>query len=161
MTASRDALILGLGNRLMSDDAAGPLVIKRLASLAPDGTRMLDGGTLGIALLPEIEASEALIVVDAAELGASPGAVAVFHGADMDRMLGGVKKTAHEIALSDLIAAAKLTGACPPQRALVAVQPETIALGLEPSQCVASAIPQMVAEILLILERWRSEARAA
>lgn len=161
MTVSGDVLILGLGNRLMSDDAAGPLVTDHVAALGLDGARVVDGGTLGMALLPEIEASDALIVIDAAEFDAAPGAVAVFEGRDMEGMLRGVKKTAHEVALSDLIGAAMLSGSCPGRRALVAVRPRDIALGLDPSPPVAAAIPKMVTEVLSILERWREEAQAA
>ena len=161
MPPSRDVLILGLGNRLMSDDAAGPLVVERLMQDCPPGARVLDGGTCGMALLPEIEASGGFIAVDAASLDAAPGTVAIFEGRGMDRMLGGVKKTAHEVALSDLIGAAMLSGSCPARRALVAVQPQTIALGLEPTPPVAAAIPEMIAAILSILERWRGKAQVA
>jgi hydrogenase maturation protease len=158
---SREVLILGLGNRLMSDDAAGLLAVKRLAEIKPSGTRVLDGGTVGMALLPEIEASAALIAVDAASFGAAPGTVATFEGSEMDRMLTGVKKTAHEVALSDLIGAALLSGSCPARRALVAVQPQAIALGLEPTPAVAAAIPDMISVVLSILKRWSGEAQAA
>ncbi len=161
MSVSRDVLILGLGNRLMSDDAAGPLVIERMVAMRPDGARLLDGGTVGMALLPEIQASEAFIAVDAASFDAAPGTVATFEGRDMDRMLAGNKKTAHEVALSDLIGAATLSGSCPARRALVAVQPEVVALGLEPSPCVAAAIPEMIEAVLAVLKRWAEEARAA
>jgi len=160
MSTSGDVLILGLGNRLMSDDAAGVLVIERLAEMDPAGARVLDGGTLGMALLPEIQASNGVIAVDAAWFDAAPGAVAVFEGREMERMLGGVKKTAHEVALSDLIGAAMISGTCPARRALVAVQPQMVALGLEPTAPVAAAIPEMVTAVLAILERWRGEAQA-
>jgi hydrogenase maturation protease len=78
----------------------------------------------------------------------------------MERILGGVKKTAHEVALSDLIGAAMISGTCPARRALVAVQPRMVALGLEPTPPVAAAIPEMVAAVLAILERWRGEPQA-
>ena len=160
MSTSGDVLILGLGNRLMSDDAAGPLVIERLAEIGPVGARVLDGGTLGMALLPEIQASDGVIAVDAAWFGAPAGVVAVFEGREMEHMLGGVKKTAHEVALSDLIGAAMISGTCPARRALVAVQPQIVALGLEPTPPIAAAIPEMVAAVLSILDRWRREAQA-
>ena len=52
-------LVLGLGNRLMGDDAVGPNVVDALAAEddAPDGVSWRDGGTMGLALLPEIEAA--------------------------------------------------------------------------------------------------------
>lgn len=148
--ADRDrprCLVLGIGNRLLQDDAAGPLVIDQLASLAPPGVRLLDGGTMGLSLLPEIEACAALIVVDAARVQAEPGTVRVFEGEAMDAQAMGRKQTVHEVALADLLGAAALQGMLPSRRALVAVEPASTALGLAPTPAVQAALPQMVARV--------------
>ena len=155
--AVRTALILGLGNRLLADDAAGPLVIDLLENDIPDDVVLCDGGTAGLNLLPEIEDCCALIAVDAARFGEDAGTVRTFEGEEMDRQMAGLKSTAHEVALADLISAAKLMGACPEQRALVAVEPENIGIGLEPTPAVARAIPEMAAAVRNILNRWRME----
>lgn len=149
-------LVLGLGNRLLSDDAAGPLVIDQLsgnlASQAHISVR--DGGTLGLSLLPEIEDCEMLLAVDAARFGAAPGTVRVFENADMDAQMFGRKRSAHEVALADLMAAAALQGKLPAKRALVAVEPASTAVGLEPTVAVQAALPGMCAEVHQLLQRW-------
>ena len=157
----RRALVLGLGNRLMADDAAGPLVIEGLQTTPLENVRLCDGGTAGMNLLPEIEDCDAIIAVDAARFGAEPGTVRVFEGEAMDRQMMGRKNTAHEVALSDLMAAAMLMDACPAQRALVAVEPAEIRLGLEPTPPVADAIPDMVDAVLALLARWNAEVTAS
>ncbi len=154
------SLILGLGNRLMTDDAAGPLVIDALTALTPAGARVCDGGTVGLSLLPDIEACEEFIAVDAAYMGAAPGTVRVFENDDMDRQLGGKKHSAHEVALADLMSSALLLGALPARRALVAVQPDVVAVGLGPTPPVSQAIPHMAEAVLALLARWRSGAHA-
>ncbi len=154
-------LILGLGNRLMRDDAAGPLVVDRLAAGGITGARLCDGGTIGMALLPEIESCAALIAVDAAHFSASPGAVRVFEGAAMDRQLGTKKFSAHDVALCDLIGAAAIRGTCPARRALVGVQPAEVALGMEPTPAVAAALDEMTARVLELAARWQAEVAAA
>ena len=148
-------LVLGLGNRLLRDDAAGPLAVERLAA-SPAATRAVfrDGGTIGLHLLPEIEEAGAFIAIDAAAFGASPGTVRVFEGAEMDRQLGGRKRSAHEVALFDLMATALLNERLPPRRALVAVEPQSTELGLEPTPAVAASIPQLCAEVQSLLQRW-------
>ncbi len=148
--------VLGIGNRLLSDDGIGPAVIDRLAnSPARQGNAIYrDGGTIGLALLPEIENASALIAIDAAELNAPPGTMRIFEAEAMDAPLSGRKRTVHEVALSDLLCAAALIGALPMRRALVAIQPGTIEWGTSPSPAVADAIPAACAAVIELVERW-------
>jgi len=153
-------LVLGLGNALLTDDGIGLHVI---AALDRDNGRrsdgsvvVLDGGTLGLALLPEIEAATALIVVDAANFGGAPGDVRVFDADAMDVQLGVAKSSAHELALADLIGAARLSGSLPGRRALVGIAPSSVEWGLEPTPEVAASIPVACAKIEGIIERWAS-----
>lgn len=157
MPVQGEILVLGLGNSLMTDDAAGPIVISRLAAEDWPGTSLRDGGTMGMSLLPEIEDCSAFIAIDAACFGAEPGSVRVFEGADMDAQLTGNKKTAHEVALSDLMSAAALQGLAPQRRALVAVQPETVGWGLEPTPAVAAALPAMLDAVKDLIRRWQAQ----
>ena len=151
-------LVLGLGNALLTDDGIGLHVI---AALDRDNGRrsdgsvvVLDGGTLGLALLPEIEAATALIVVDAANFGGAPGDVRVFDADAMDVQLSVTKTSAHELALADLVGAARLSGSLPGRRALVGIAPSSVEWGLEPTPEVAASIPVACAKIEGIIERW-------
>jgi hydrogenase maturation protease len=148
-------LVLGLGNRLLGDDAAGPLAVDTLVADAAAGVQYCDGGTIGLALLPAIEDAGALIAIDAARFGAEPGTVRVFEGDAMDRQLGGRKSSAHEVALADLIAAAAFSGRLPRRRALVAVEPASTELGLAPTAPVQAALPRLCHEVRDLLERWQ------
>ncbi len=73
-------LVLGIGNVLLRDDGVGVQVVRELEGrvergeleLPPD-TELLDGGTLGLDLLPRISDARALLLVDAIDLRASPG----------------------------------------------------------------------------------------
>jgi hydrogenase maturation protease len=148
-------LVLGLGNRLLSDDAAGPLAVDALVAHGPAGVQYCDGGTIGLALLPAIEDAGALIAIDAARFGAEPGTVRVFEGDAMDRQLGGRKASAHELALADLMAAAAFSGRLPGRRALVAVEPASTDLGLAPTATVQAALPRLCDEVRDLLQRWQ------
>lgn len=155
MDAGVEVLVLGLGNRLLRDDAAGPLAVDLLlASPSEHRAVFRDGGTIGLSLLPEIEQASDFIAVDAASFGAVPGTVRVFEGLAMDAQLGGRKRSAHEVALFDLMATALLNDRLPRRRALVAVEPASTALGPEPTPAVAAAIPQMCAAVNTLLAKW-------
>lgn len=157
---SRPTLILGIGNTLLSDDGIGvhvAMAVEAAAQQSARPVRVRDGGTIGLSLLAEIEPGAALIAVDAMELHAPPGTMRVFIGPDMDRQLRGTKRSAHEVALADLMQAAAFSGIGPAQRALVAIQPEVTTWGLSPTPAVAAAIPGAVAAILTLLEGWQDE----
>lgn len=152
-------LVIGLGNTLLSDDGVGVHVVNQLNCEADHsaGVTLRDGGTIGLALLPQIEDAGSLIMVDAAEIAEEPGTVRVFEGAAMDRQLSGPKRTAHEVAASDLLSAAALNGCRPERRALVAIQPASICWGLEPTEAVRNGISAACEAVNSLIERWQHE----
>jgi hydrogenase maturation protease len=150
-------LVLGIGNVLLGDEGAGVHAMRELEKdCRVSGVRFVDGGTLSFTLAGLIESSSALIVIDAAEMKASPGSVALFEGARMDEFLGsGRKRSVHEVSLLDLMALAALTGRLPDRRALIGIQPLTIDWSESPSRTVAEALPGACACARELIERWQ------
>lgn len=164
MTASPRTLLLGLGNVLLRDDGAGVHVLQQLAGVETDlpyGSRIVrrDGGTLGLALLTEFDHIDALIAIDAMQLDAPAGVVRAFIGAEMDRVLGGRRASVHQVALADLMGAARLLDCAPERRALIGIQPATTQWGWGPSAAVEAAIPAACAEVRALLEEWNRARR--
>lgn len=153
---SKKVLVLGLGNAVLSDDGVGVHVIREMASRPGFDADVVfqDGGTVGLGLLPGIAQSDALIVVDAAELHAPTGTVRVFEGAEMDAQVSRSKGSVHEIAFSDLMTAAAISGTRPPLRALVAIQPRDIGWGTEPTPDVAAAVPVACGLVEELIQKW-------
>ena len=160
-------LVMGVGNTLLQDDGIGVHVAESLragqladrASFDPP-LDIIDGGTIGLSLLPDIEDAEAVIVVDASEIGDRPGAMRVFRDREIDVQISGKRRTVHEVALADLFSAAAIRGRCPARRALVAIQPASTELGLEPTTDVRAAIAGACTAIRALAEQWRQEAAA-
>ena len=73
MTATpntKKVLVMGVGNTLLQDDGIGVHVTESLkASYSTQDIDILDGGTIGLSLLPEIEDADAVIIIDASEIG--------------------------------------------------------------------------------------------
>jgi hydrogenase maturation protease len=157
-TANRKVLVIGVGNSLLQDDGVGVHVAGALSASGDEEFEIVDGGTLGLSLLPAVEDAHAVIVVDASELQAEPGTVRVFHGGEIDRHLSGKRRTVHEVALADLFSAAAIRGRCPPRRALVAIQPACTDWGLQTTAAVTAAIPSACAAIRAVALHWRQEA---
>lgn len=151
-------LALGLGNILLSDEAVGVRVIEALArspQTAALGLRPLDGGTMGLSLLVELEDAGAMIVIDAAALGEAPGAVKVFVGQAMDHFLRRRGRSPHDIGLDDLLDGLRLRSALPERRALVGIEPRSLTVGDELTPEVAAAVPGAVSAVIDVAQHWR------
>lgn len=158
-------LILGIGNTLLTDEGVGVHVLQALeAALATEqpplgNLTLLDGGTLSFTLAGPIEEADALVVVDAANIKAAPGAWRLLEGEAMDAfLLGNRKSSVHEVGLTDLRAIALLAGHWPQRRAMLAIQPHYVDWGEQPSPAVAAAIPSVCTAILQVLRNWRDGA---
>ena len=151
-------VVLGLGNSLLRDEGVGVVAMNVLRAQhgESEGLAFVDGGTLSFTLAGIIAETEALIVLDAAELGEAPGSVRCWIGEAMDRYLGSSRqRSVHEVALLDLMALALLEDRLPQRRALIAVQPATIAWGETLSPAVAAAVATMCEQASALIERWR------
>lgn len=150
-------LVLGIGNTLLADEGVGIAAMHELE--ARFGSRgdieFLDGGTLSFTLAVPISACDALLVIDAAELGGVPGTVRSFEGEEMDRFLGENRKcSVHEVGLLDLMSISLLTGHWPQRRALIGVQPAVIDWGEDLTPEVAAALPEVIDCSSEIIERF-------
>jgi hydrogenase maturation protease len=154
--AASVALVLGFGNVLLSDDGAGVRLVEQLRSaVAPDVAEFVDGGTLSFSLLPYIEATESLLVIDAADLGATAGSVGLFEGSSMDEFLSSARRrTVHEVGLIDLLDMARLQGCLPRRRALLCIQPSRIDWSEALSTPVLEALPEAARQAQALLQRW-------
>ena len=142
-------VVLGIGNLLRGDDGIGVHVVRALeARLASGGLdlppiELVDAGTTGLALLPRIHGSRALLLVDALDLGAVPGTVLVLRGSEIPGMAAGTEAF-RRAGPEDLLASARLAGVLPAAVALVGIQPLGIDAGLDLSPPVRAALPVAV-----------------
>jgi hydrogenase maturation protease len=151
-------LVLGIGNTLLTDEGVGVHVLQALESELADfsDVSLLDGGTLSFTLAGPIEEADALIVVDAANIKTKPGEWALLKGEEMDAFLMSNRKaTVHEVGLTDLRAIAILAGHWPEKRAMLAIQPDVIDWGEQPTPAVAAAIPPVCTAIKELIREWQ------
>src|SRR3974377_1575910 len=136
-------LVLGLGNLLLSDDAAGLQLEAALAAErgASDQVEFVDGGTQGLALLHYLSNRRAGLVLDAGGLGAEPGSVHVLRGPAIDGLRVRRSTTPHEGNALELLATARFLGDDAGGGVVVGGEPAHIATGIGVSPRVAAALP--------------------
>ncbi len=155
-------LVLGLGNTVMTDDGVGVRAVELLQQryVFPDGVIVLDGGTLGLDLLPHLEEVERLLIIDALEMDAAPGAVFRLEGDEVPRAFEG-KLSVHQMGVQDLLAVAELQGYLPAELVVWGVQPASIQMSLDLTPPVAAALEEVVAGVVGELRRWGIELQRA
>lgn len=144
-------VVLGLGNVLCTDDGVGPAAVSRLWREwePPSEVSVVDGGTLGMALMPLLETVGEAILVDAVAVdGQRPGSRVRLEGEDIPSAVLH-RLSPHQIGVADLLDGLRLLGRTPPRLVLLGLVPESLGLGLEPTPTVAAAIPCLVDDIVV------------
>jgi hydrogenase maturation protease len=147
---------LGFGNILLGDDGAGVQLVERLRTeFAASAYEFVDGGTMSFTLMPHVEGSNAMLVIDAAEFGEPAGATMLLEDEAMDRFLKGARRrTVHEVGLVDLLDMARLRDCLPRRRALLCIQPAVIDWSEALSPPVAAALDRASSQARALLARW-------
>jgi len=148
-------LVLGLGNTIMTDDGFGVEVVTRLSSryYFQGSVQLLDGGTLGLDLLPYLEEVESLLIIDALDMRDEPGKIFRLEGEEVPRAFSS-KLSVHQMGLQDLLAVAELQGHVPRNLVVWGVQPESIEMGTELTATLAAAVEPVVSRVLEELQGW-------
>jgi len=80
-------LVIGCGNLLRGDDAAGPVLVRRLWERGlPEGVRCADGGTGGMDVAFQMRGVPEVILVDACSSGSEPGATFELPGHEVENL---------------------------------------------------------------------------
>ena len=144
MSGRVELLVLGLGNPLCGDDGAGIAAVARLVEgwSAPEGTVVLDGGTLGLSLLPYLGSAQG------DPRGCRPRRRAAGHPLPpaTERTSPRLRRklSPHQVGVADLLDSVRLLGGYPEAFVLVGVVPAQLELSLERSPAVAARIDDLV-----------------
>ena len=142
-------LILGLGNVLLGDDGVGAAAIARLLEgyRVPQGARVLDGGTLGLSLLPYLQEAETVMLVDAIRSDAPPGSLVRLDG-DQVAPAVATRLSPHQVGVADLLDCARWLDQYPARLVLHGIVPESMELTLGLSPAVARTMPDLVQQVV-------------
>jgi hydrogenase maturation protease len=148
-------LVLGIGNSLMNDDAVGVTAIEELQAryTFPAGVTVVDGGTLGLDLLPMLEGVKKLLIIDAIDMGAKPGDLFRLAGEEVPRAFAS-KLSVHQMGVQDLLAVAELQGHVPEELVVWGVQPGSIEMEMRLTPAVSAALSPLLDGVARELTGW-------
>lgn len=148
-------LVLGIGNLVMGDDGVGVMVAQRLQQeyRFADNVEIMDGGTLGLDLLPMLENVTNLIMIDAVETGKKAGTCVRLYGEELPIALE-TKVSPHQMGLKDLLAVSELMGHSPREMVLIGVQPGSIEMEIGLTPEVEAQLETLISNVLDELANW-------
>jgi hydrogenase maturation protease len=149
MSERTSLLVLGLGNVLLADDGVGSAAVTELRDRFEPcaGVRVLDGGTLGLALLPYLDEADMVILVDAIRADAPPGSLVRLEGDDVAPAVA-TRLSPHQVGVADLLDGARWLDRYPARVILLGLVPQSIELAVGLTPDVARALPALVARIV-------------
>lgn len=149
-----ELLVLGLGNLLCEDDGVGVAAVARIQKRfeAPAGVEVLDGGTLGLALLPRLQEARKVILVDAIAADAPPGSPVRLEGEEVAHAVMH-RLSPHQVGVADLLDGARILGDAPERIVLLGVVPASFELSIERTPEVEAAIPDLVNRVVAEAEK--------
>lgn len=140
-------IVMGLGNTLNTDEGLGVHALKlleaRLAQRAPD-VEFLDGGALGLNLLPWVEEASHLLVLDSMVSRYSlPGTVMEL-AKDEIPLYRNIKMSDHQITFQEVLGIAKFRDLFPEYLHLVGAQPVDLSIGVGLSPQIEAVLPELL-----------------
>lgn len=154
-------VVIGLGNPLMGDDGLGLAMLARLEERwhVPDEVELVDGGTWGMQLLPTIEGTTRLLLLDAVRTGAPAGTPVVLGRDQIPRYLS-MKLSPHQLDLRETLAVAELRGTLPGELVAIGMEPDRIELSDVLSPLLAVRLDEVVDAAVRLLASWGYRCRA-
>jgi hydrogenase maturation protease len=147
--------ILGIGNVLLMDEGVGVHIINKLREeyKFPKYVKLIDGGTMGLDLLPFFEGNDKVLIIDAVDFKKDPGTIDSLTGDEIPRFLSS-KLSVHQIGLPDMLFAAKLMGITPSEMCLIGIQPKSMEFGTELSEEVRAQMGALLERVFQKLKEW-------
>jgi hydrogenase maturation protease len=148
-------IVLGLGNILNRDEGLGVHCLELLSERLGDVPELevLDGGVLGLDLLPLVEACSHLLVLDAVDARKPPGTIIELDGEEIP-LFSRFKLSWHQVTFEEVLEFAGVRGNLPQHLHLVGAQPADISTGYGLSPIIAPLLPEIADRAVAVLRQW-------
>ena len=157
LAPQRRIVVLGVGNLLWADEGFGVRCVEALGDGwdFPPEVEIMDGGTLGLALVPLILDATHVLLFDAVDHRGAPGSLLVARDAEVPRFMTGSKMSLHQAGMNDILASLDLLGHRPERFTVIGIKPVELAdYGGSLTEPVQQQVPVALALGLEELAQW-------
>jgi len=146
--AAHATVVLGIGNLLRGDDGVGVHAAHELLARDDLGDlTVLDGGVAPLDALASVGPVQRLIIIDAANLGETPGTIRALSPDDLAPH-DGDSVSLHDLDLLWALNVMRATGEEPPETVVIGVQPASMGWSTELSPAVAARLDDITEAVL-------------
>jgi hydrogenase maturation protease len=145
-------VVIGIGNRLRGDDAAGVLVAEQLRPRVPVGVEVVACDEEPSRLMEAWEGAESLLLVDTVASGSPPGTLHCFDAGEEAVPARTFRSSTHAIGIADTIELARALGRLPRRVRVYGIEAGGFETGSSLTPAVESAIEFLVKDVLAELE---------
>jgi hydrogenase maturation protease len=151
--------IIGFGNKYLSDDGIGPIIIEKLEKssyLEDRAIEIIDLGTSGSDLIFQIKECPRIIIIDALDADQDPGKVIKIKEKDIEKFCneGFLSLSLHDLNLADIL---KLVRAMKLKTdiTIIGIKPVNIEFGEGLSPEIQKKIPEIISLVEKTIEEYK------
>ena len=152
MTAT---VVIGIGNRLRGDDAAGVVVAEQLRARVPEGVEVVSCDEEPSRLMEAWAGVESVVLIDTVSSGAPPGTLHRFDAGEEAVPARTFRSSTHAIGIADTIELARALGRLPRRVLVYGIEAGGFETGSSLTPAVESAVVFLVKDVLADLEEER------
>ena len=134
------AVVIGVGNALRGDDAAGLLVARGLSGRGIENVHESSGETAS--LMELWEGADVLLLADAAQSGAEPGTVLRFDGSETPLPEAFPPCSTHAFGLAEAVELARSLGTLPPRVIVFGIEGRSFDHGASPGPEIMAGVAE-------------------
>ena len=148
-------VVIGVGNRMRGDDAAGVAVAEQLRPRVAAGVEIVSCNEEPSRLMEAWEGAESVLLFDTVTSGAPPGTLHRFDAGEEAVPARTFRSSTHAIGIADTIELARALGRLPRRVRVYGIEAGGFATGSELTPEVESAVAFLVKDVLADLEEER------
>lgn len=154
---SASTVVIGVGNAILTDDGVGvhAALLLQADPRVPAGVTILDGGTLGLGLIPYISDASRVLFLDAVNQGEPAGKIVRMTGEELRGFSCG--GSVHQLGIADLLATLPLVPNTCDEIVLLGVQPGSTDWGTTLTAPVQAALGSLVDAAIEQLLEWTAQ----
>ena len=139
--------LIGIGNRLRRDDAAGLEVVRRLRLAHPPGVRLIEEEGEPASLIEAWSTVDEALVIDCISSGATPGKLHRFDVTHAPLPAQVFNPSTHAMGLPEAVELARELGRLPTRLIVYAIEGESFEVGEGLSEPVQQTVQKLVMDL--------------